>query len=72
MGFSGLYVLASIILIPRIGAATTVACALAGQVVASIIIDHFGLLQVTVNQVTIPRLIGALLIIVGVILVQKF
>ncbi|MGM0877284.1 MAG: DMT family transporter [Bacillota bacterium] len=70
--FGAFYVLASIILIPRLGAATTVACALAGQVVASIIMDHFGILQATVNQVTIPRLIGALLIIVGVILVQKF
>jgi bacterial/archaeal transporter family-2 protein len=66
------YVFASIVLLPRIGAATTVACILAGQVVASIIIDHFGLLQVTVNHVTVPRLIGALLIIIGVILVQKF
>ncbi|QGQ44063.1 DMT family transporter [Metabacillus sediminilitoris] len=66
------YVLATIILIPRLGAATTVACVLAGQVVVSIIIDHFGLLQVTINQISIPRLIGAVLIIVGVILVQKF
>lgn len=66
------YVLATIVLIPRLGAATTVACVLAGQVVVSIIIDHFGLLQVTINQISIPRLIGAVLIIVGVILVQKF
>jgi bacterial/archaeal transporter family-2 protein len=66
------YVLATIVLIPRLGAATTVACVLAGQVVISIIIDHFGLLQVTMNHVTIPRLIGAVLIIAGVFLVQKF
>lgn len=66
------YVLATIVLIPRLGAATTVACVLAGQIVVSIIIDHFGLLQVTINQISIPRLIGAVLIIVGVILVQKF
>jgi transporter family-2 protein len=66
------YVLATIVLIPRLGAATTVACVLAGQVVVSIIIDHFGLFQVTINQISIPRLFGAVLIIVGVILVQKF
>jgi bacterial/archaeal transporter family-2 protein len=66
------YVLATIILIPRLGAATTIACVLAGQIVASLIIDHFGLLQVTINHVTVPRLIGAVLIIAGVILVQKF
>jgi len=66
------YVLATIILIPRIGAATTVSLVLAGQVVASILIDHFGLIHVPVHVLTIPRVIGTVLIIGGVILVQKF
>jgi transporter family-2 protein len=45
---------------------------LAGQVIASIVIDHFGLLGVTVQPASIPRLLGALLIIVGVAIVQRF
>lgn len=66
------YVLASIVLTPRLGAATTVGLVLAGQVAASIVIDHFGLLRVQVQEATLPRLLGALLIIVGVFLVQRF
>ncbi len=72
-GFLGaFYVLASIVLTPRLGAATTVGLVLAGQVVASMIIDHFGLLRLPVQEATLPRLLGALLIIGGVVLVQRF
>jgi len=66
------FVLASIILTPRLGAATTVGLFLAGQMIASIIIDHFGLLRVAVHEATIPRLLGLALVLLGVFLVQKF
>jgi len=45
---------------------------LAGQVIASIIIDHFGLFGITVQPASLPRLLGALLIIIGVTVVQRF
>ena len=45
---------------------------LAGQVVASIVIDHFGLIRVTVHELNVPRLIVAELIVGGVALVQRF
>ncbi|MCR6098484.1 DMT family transporter [Salipaludibacillus agaradhaerens] len=67
-----LYVLATIILIPKLGAANTIAYILTGQVVMSIIIDHYGLIKVPVHEISAPRIGGALLIIIGVILVQKF
>jgi len=66
------YVCASIILTPRLGAATTIGLFLAGQVIASIAIDHFGLFGLPVQSASIPRLLGALLIIVGVSVVQRF
>ena len=66
------YVLASILLTPRLGAATTIGFYLAGQVAASIAIDHFGLIRVPVHEVSIPRIIGAALIVAGVALVQRF
>ena len=66
------YVVASVVLTPRLGAATTIGLFLAGQVVASIGIDHFGWFGVPVQQATIPRILGALLIIVGVAVVQRF
>jgi transporter family-2 protein len=66
------YVFATIILIPHLGAGSTVALILSGQIMASLIIDHFGLLHVPVHPVNLVRLLGALLIIAGVFLVQKF
>jgi transporter family-2 protein len=72
-GFLGaFYVVASVILTPRLGAATTIGLFLAGQVVASIGIDHFGWFGVPMQQATIPRILGALLIVVGVAIVQRF
>ena len=66
------FVCASIILTPRLGAATTVGVFLTGQVVASIVIDHFGLLGVPVQPASLPRIGGALLIVAGVAIVQRF
>src|SRR5918998_5995742 len=52
------YVFASVILTPRLGAATTVALILTGQVLASIVIDHFGLFRVGASQeATLLRLL---------------
>lgn len=66
------YVLASILLTPRLGSAATIGFILAGQMAASIVIDHFGLLRTAVHEVTFPRLVGAALIVAGVALVQRF
>ena len=66
------FVLASVILTPSLGAATTIGLFLAGQVIASIVIDHFGLFRVAVQEATAPRLLGALLVVAGVFLVQRF
>lgn len=66
------YVLATIILIPRIGAGATVALVLAGQIVAAVLIDHFGLINVPIQLLSLPRILGAILVIIGVILIQKF
>jgi bacterial/archaeal transporter family-2 protein len=52
------FVCASMVLTPRLGAATTMGLFLAGQVIAPIVIDHFGLLGVTVQSASIPRLLG--------------
>ena len=66
------YVFASVILTPRLGAATTVALILTGQVLASIAKDDFGLFRVAAQEATPLRLLGATLIVVGVFFVQRF
>jgi bacterial/archaeal transporter family-2 protein len=66
------YVLASILLTPQLGSAATIGFILAGQVAASILIDHFGFLRIPIHELSLPRLIGAVLIVVGVAVVQRF
>ncbi|KPA93815.1 DMT family transporter, partial [Pseudomonas asplenii] len=47
---------------PRLGAGGFVALALAGQVIASLILDHFGLFGLAARPVDGVRLVGALLL----------
>lgn len=67
-----IYVAASVVLVPRIGVGNTVIFALAGQVVASLAIDHFGIARVPVHSIGPARLVGAALVIAGAVLVQRF
>lgn len=64
-------VFSAILLAPRLGAATLVAAIICGQMVTSLILDHFGWAGYTVQPITLARLLGASLIIGGVILIQR-
>lgn len=64
------YVLGSIVTAPRLGAATLVAMILAGQAVASLLVDHFGWVGFEEHPVTPLRLLGILLLAGGVLLVR--
>ena len=52
------YVLGSVVTAPKLGAATFVVLILAGQAVASLTVDHFGLVGFEENPVTPGRLVG--------------
>lgn len=62
---------ASIILTPRLGVVTTVDFIIAGQVFMCVIPDRFGLLNLPVQLITLPKLGGAVLVIVGAVLVLR-
>ena len=66
------YVLGSVVTAPRLGAATLVAVILAGQAVASLLVDHFGWVGFEENPVTPGRLVGIALVAAGVALVRVF
>jgi transporter family-2 protein len=68
----GVFVTAAAAFAPRLGAATFISITIAGQVLVSILLDHFGIVGFAARPVTVPRLLGALLLIVGVLLVRKF
>jgi bacterial/archaeal transporter family-2 protein len=66
------YVLGSVVTAPRLGAATLVALILAGQAVASLLVDHFGWVGFEENPITPGRLAGMGLVAMGVALVRVF
>lgn len=68
--FGVCFVALAVMLLPKLGASGFVALALAGQVIASMLLDHFGLFGLVEKQLTMSRVLGALLLIGGVVLIQ--
>ena len=64
------YVTSVFLLIPEIGAAPTIALTVAGQQVASVFVDRFGLLALPRRPISRARLVGVALLLAGVGLVQ--
>jgi transporter family-2 protein len=58
------------VLLPRIGAATLIALVVAGQLLSSLLCDHFGWFGVPVHTLDAPRAAGALLLLAGVALIR--
>lgn len=72
-GLAGAFIVwVSIVAGPKIGATLLVACILAGQAAASLIVDHYGWLGFPVHEASWGRLAGCLLLIGGVILIRKY
>ena len=69
--FGAIYIAISIILFPKLGAAKTVALIVTGQMIGSLLFDHFGLLGVPVQPVTVTRGFGAAMLIAGVVLLRS-
>ena len=65
------YVLVTVVVAPRLGAATMIATIIAGQMLASLLLDHYGVAGYAPHAVNAWRVAGALLVIAGVILIQR-
>ncbi len=66
------FVTAAVMLVPRLGVAMTFSLIVAGQMLVTLIIDHFGLLGVPVKEVSIARVGGIVLIAAGVVLIRRY
>ena len=72
-GFLGAFfvsVMATIV--PRTGVALTFSIAIAGQMLITLLIDHFGWLGVAEKPINLMRVLGAVLITGGVVLIRRF
>jgi transporter family-2 protein len=65
-----LIVLSGAALAPRLGAAAFIAAVVGGQLACSLLLDHFGLMDLPRQVVTPGRLLGVLLVFAGVVLVK--
>ena len=66
------YVTAVIFLAPKLGTALTFSLVVAGQMVISLILDHYGLLGMPIKQINWPRVIGVISLIIGVLLIRRY
>jgi transporter family-2 protein len=66
----GLIVLAGATLTPKIGAAAFITAVVGGQVICSLLFDHYGLMNVPQQGITTSRVLGGLLVFAGVLLVR--
>ena len=72
-GFLGAFfvsVMATVV--PRIGVALAFSLAIGGQMIITLLIDHFCWLGVQEKPINLWRVLGATLITIGVILIRKF
>jgi len=72
-GFLGAFLVAStVVLAPRLGAASMMSLIISGQMFASLFLDHFGWLGYQVHPAGGLRLLGVVLLLGGVVLIRLF
>jgi len=72
-GLLGIFFVAGIVvLLPRLGVVLSFSLVLAGQMFAAILFDQFGWLGVAVREISAGKIIGSILLIVGVFLIRRY
>lgn len=66
----GGYVTIVTILVPRLGAAAVMAFLVAGQLLGGLVLDRIGFLGMAVREISLGRIVGALLLVTGALLVR--
>ncbi|MEQ1695229.1 MAG: DMT family transporter [Hyphomicrobiaceae bacterium] len=64
------FVTAALVLAPQTGIAAFLGAMIAGQLLASLIIDHYGLIGLPMRPLTPSRVLGTVLIVAGVLVTQ--
>ena len=68
--FGAAFIVVSIVLVPRMGTALTVASITVGQLLAALVFDHTGWLGAPVIRLSPVRLVGAALLCGGIMLLR--
>jgi len=65
-----LFITVSIVLTPRLGTALTLATMTVGQLLAALVLDHYGWLGAPVLRLSMPRVLGAAFLLAGIALMR--
>lgn len=65
------YVVITIVLLPRLGAGTVVGFIVLGQMLGSLVFDQYGWLGLAPHRADLGRVAGAILLVLGAILVRR-
>jgi len=72
-GILGAFYVASVIIIaPKLGTALTFSLIVGGQMIISLILDHFGLLGFSIKEINWQRILGVIFLVLGVLLIRKY
>ncbi|WP_461112480.1 DMT family transporter [Spirosoma jeollabukense] len=66
-----IYMITVIVSVPKIGTANLVSLSVAGQLLAAVVLDHYGLLGFSLHPANGWRLLGLVFIMAGVLLVVR-
>jgi transporter family-2 protein len=66
------YAVATVLLARQLGAAPFTALVVSGQLVCSVVLDHFGWVGFTEHAAGVGRIVGCLLMIAGFFLIARF
>ncbi|SEM80505.1 transporter family-2 protein [Sphingomonas gellani] len=69
--YGAFFVAAAAFLAPRIGAGALLTAAIAGQLLAGLVLDRYGLLGLPRHDLSLPRIAGAVLVLAGAALVGR-
>jgi len=65
-----LFITVSIVLTPRLGTAVTLATMTVGQMLAALVLDHYGWLGAPMIRLSLPRVLGAACLLAGIALMR--
>ena len=70
--YGAIFVVAAAWGVPRLGVATTITLMVAGQLLLSLFLDHFGAFGAPQHPISLGRLAGVALVLAGVLMVRRF
>ncbi|WP_417232773.1 DMT family transporter [Brevundimonas sp.] len=69
--YGAIFVVAATWGVPKLGVATTITLMVAGQLMLSLVLDHFGAMGIPKQPLNLNRILGVGLVVAGVLLVRR-